>query len=657
MVSDRQWQVANLGFHQCAILQGTTPVDLDRGEVIHRFGDCELDVRLHELRRGGERRDVEPQVFKLLQYLIDNRERLVGKDELIEIIWQGRSVTDSSLSTAIKLARQAVGDNGRRQDFIRTVPRRGFRFVGQIESRQAPDARASEQISIAVLPFINMSNDSEQEFFADGITDDLITHLSKLDGLLVISRNSVFTYKGRTAKARQIAHDLSVKYVLEGSIRRAGGQIRINVQLIDAERDVHVWADIFDGAAEDVFSLHDDVMGRIVSALEITLSPEERAHLADPPTSDPAAYEFYLRAREAHYTHLAPPLQEALGLYRKAQNLDPAFADAYAGEAAACAWVMRYNLFQVLMPLPARQQAEEAISAALAADPGNVGALCARSSIQTTIGSHDEAILTARQAVGRNPNDAASRHTLAEALAVSGDIAGARAETEIALKLDPKPSTHDAFRVGQIFLFDRQYDRALEYFEDAIERDPEYFEAYNGIIAANAELNHLERAREAVEIRISQWPQYTWRAGWMHRQHWHADLLDRWTKAMRKAGAPDWPYGFQGDKHRQLTGEELADLLLGHRLEGKGQALDDFILDIDIDGRWRWRSKSWLGGSLDLTGQAWIEGDDWCFVWDGGLPQRPHRQLFYRNPSGSKAEKNEYIQLDVYELFWFSVVE
>ena len=198
--------------------------------MAYQFGDCELDPGLHELRRKGRVSAIEPKVFDLLLYLVENRDRMVSKDELNQRIWKGRFVSDASLSTCIKLARQAIGDNGKMQDYIRTVPCRGFRFVGSVEIR-GPSRRAispavidratesaglaqPDKPSIAVLPFENMSDDPEQEGFADGVAEDIITSLSKLSQLLVIARNSSFSYKGRAVNVQAIAEELDRKSVV-----------------------------------------------------------------------------------------------------------------------------------------------------------------------------------------------------------------------------------------------------------------------------------------------------------------------------------------------------------------------------------------------------------------------------------------------------------
>ncbi|MDP7547316.1 MAG: winged helix-turn-helix domain-containing protein, partial [Alphaproteobacteria bacterium] len=199
--------------------------------MAYLFGDCELDPGLHELRRARHAIAVEPQVFDLLLYLVEHRDRLISRDELNQKIWNGRAVSDWALSNCMKMARQAIGDSGKKQDYIRTFPRRGFRFVGDVEIHGPVDRAAGpasteteldvtapappDQPSIAVLPFENMSGDPGQQYFSDGITEDIITELSRYPDFLVIARQSTFRYRGKSINLRQVADDLGVRFILE----------------------------------------------------------------------------------------------------------------------------------------------------------------------------------------------------------------------------------------------------------------------------------------------------------------------------------------------------------------------------------------------------------------------------------------------------------
>jgi TolB-like protein len=223
------------------------------------FEDYALDTDRRELHRGPDVLSVAPQVFDLLAYLIRHRERVVSKDDLIDAIWNGRIVSDAALTTRMNVARSAIGDTGEKQHFIKTVPRKGFRFVAVVreEKEDKPDpvdpaahggARNQIQVpthrpSIVVLPFANLGGDPEQDYFVDGVTENLTTDLSRLRGSFVIGRHTAFTYKNKAVDLKQVGRDLNVDYVLEGSVQRGGNRLRVNVQLVDAETGSHIWAD------------------------------------------------------------------------------------------------------------------------------------------------------------------------------------------------------------------------------------------------------------------------------------------------------------------------------------------------------------------------------------------------------------------------------
>ena len=254
------------------------------------FEQFALDTDRRELRRGAEIVSVAPQVFDLLDYLIRNREHVVSKDDLISAIWNGRIVSDAALTTRLNIARGVVGDTGSEQRLIKTLPRKGFRFVGPVLEEQEPAAGAvadnpaepsraalalPDKPSIAVLPFQNMSGDPEQEYFADGMAEDILTGLSRHRWLFVIARNSTFTYKGRAVDVRQVGRELGVRYVLEGSVRRVGSRVRFTAQLVETATGNYVWGEKYDGEAEDLFDLQDRITEAVVGVLEPTIQLAE----------------------------------------------------------------------------------------------------------------------------------------------------------------------------------------------------------------------------------------------------------------------------------------------------------------------------------------------------------------------------------------------
>ena len=261
--------------------------------MIYLFGDISLNVDRQELRRGADLVSVEPKVLDLLLFLIRSRERVVSKDDLIVNVWHGRIVSESTLTSRITAMRHAIGDSGRDQRFVRTIARKGLRFVGEVREQHSGaeervplrvPAEALERLapilpekpSIAVLPFTNMSGDPDQEFFGDGLAEDVLTELSKFRWLFVTSRNSSFTFKGKTVDARQASRELGVRYVLEGSVRRAGMRVRVTGQLIDAATDSHIWAEHYDRDLADIFAVQDEITRAVAAAIGPAIVDAER---------------------------------------------------------------------------------------------------------------------------------------------------------------------------------------------------------------------------------------------------------------------------------------------------------------------------------------------------------------------------------------------
>ena len=257
-----------------------------------------LDTERRELRRGAELVALEPQVFDLLVYLLRNRGRVVSKDDLIDGVWAGRIVSDSALTTRLNAARKGVNDSGAAQRVIRTFARKGVRFVAEVTEHGTleavptapePSSALPDKPSIAVLPFANLSGDSEQEYFVDGVVEEIITALSRIRWLLVIARNSRFTYSRPVVDVKEVGRRLGVRYVLVGSVRKIRARVRIAARLIDAANGAHLWADRFDGSLENVFELQDKVAASVAGIIEPALQAAEAARSIWRPTSDLSA--------------------------------------------------------------------------------------------------------------------------------------------------------------------------------------------------------------------------------------------------------------------------------------------------------------------------------------------------------------------------------
>jgi TolB-like protein len=318
------------------------------------FEDCVLDTNRRELRRQSSLVAVEPQVFDLLVHLMRHRERVVSKDDLLAAVWHGRIVSESALANRVNAARGAIGDTGTEQRLIKTLPRRGVRFVGAVRednvdaTLRAPDppSSSSEKPSIAVLPFLNLSRGADTDYLVDGIVEDITTALSRNRGFFVIARNSSFTYRGASIDLKQVTRELGVRYVLEGSIRVSGDRIRLTGQLIEGVLGRHLWADKFDYTSGDPFELQDRLVERVVGAMAPQLEKAEMDRAKRELTSSPAAYDLYLRGLASWNRWSSDDNARALTLFYAAIEKDPDFATPY-GLAASCYQFAKANGWQL----------------------------------------------------------------------------------------------------------------------------------------------------------------------------------------------------------------------------------------------------------------------------------------------------------------------
>jgi TolB-like protein/tetratricopeptide (TPR) repeat protein len=313
-------------------------------DAIYRFGPFELRARTRELYKNGVRLKVRPQPFQILLALLARSGDIVSREELRRLLWSAETFVDfeHGLNTAIKELRGLLNDSAGEPRYIETLPKLGYRVivpVTQVASVHAPKAKeknATEPAaSVGVLPFVNLSADPENEFFADGITEDVITHLAKIKSLKVISRTSVMTFKKRNGGLREIGERLGTSTLLEGSVRQAGGRVRIVAQLIDCATDEHLWAETYDRDLTDIFAIQTDVALKIATALRAELSHDERSRVGRRPTDDLAAYELYLRGRNWFHQYTEEGYRRSILDYHAAIDRDPGFALAWASIAGA----------------------------------------------------------------------------------------------------------------------------------------------------------------------------------------------------------------------------------------------------------------------------------------------------------------------------------
>ncbi|WP_022720266.1 winged helix-turn-helix domain-containing protein, partial [Rhodopseudomonas sp. B29] len=485
--------------------------------MLYHFNNFVLDSGKRELRCGEQIVATEPQVFDLLELLIASRDRIVSRDDMLAKVWNGRIVSEATLSSRISAARAAIGDNGDEQKLIRTIARRGFRFVGEVreQAEAAPEPIAEtlprfEGPSIAVLPFANMSGDAEQDYFADGIVEDIITALSRCSGLVVIARNSSFAYRGRAVDVRTVGRELGVGYVLEGSVRRGGEQLRITGQLVDAESGAHLWADRFDGELGDVFTLQDRITECVVAAIEPTLHLAEarRLHVSAPAQLD--SYDMLLRASSLRNQFTPESLIEALRCLDDALALNPDYPSALA----ASAYCQALRHFQGWIT-PAGDHSAQAVARAWRAAelaPSDPQVLwMAAFAIWNMADDPEPARELFARSLSINPNSAT-------ALALSGWIETMRGDQQVgrvlidrALRINPRdPQGWFAFGALAICeIADRRFKEAVTWAERALAQNRRFTVALRVLIVALIQIGEPTRAREAAQRLIQLEPDFT----------------------------------------------------------------------------------------------------------------------------------------------------
>ena len=477
------------------------------------FGDHRLDVDRRELRRGGSAIELEPKVFDLLAFLVQHRDRVVSKDDLIRSVWNGRIVSDSAVTTRINAARRAIGDDGTAQRLIRTFTRKGVRFIGEVTEIPDPRPRAllepgeggpsvgrasiADKPSIAVLPFQNLSGDPAQDYFVDGMVEEIITELSRIRWLFVLARNSSFAYKGETVDVKQVGRDLGVDYVLEGSVRKAGDRVRITGQLIDAGTGAHLWADRFEGLLQDVFELQDKVASSVAGVIEPELQAAETARSARRPSPDLTAYDLYLRAYEM-FLSSARRIPEALGLLEQAITRDARYRPALALAALSCFALLRDSRSE--NPSLDRTKGIDFARRALEGSADDPGVLVNAAVALAYFGEDIGAMMAlVDRALAINPNFARGWHIAGLLRVWAGEPDSALRYLEAALGLSPRARIGtSANLIGLAHLFARRFAEAVPHLILAIQDDPSFPSPYRILAACYAHLDRLDDARDVV---------------------------------------------------------------------------------------------------------------------------------------------------------------
>ena len=515
------------------------------------FGEHLLDVDRREFRRRAELIALEPQVFDLLVYLVRNRDHVVSKDELLGAVWGGRIVSESTLTSRINAVRKAVGDSGEEQRLIRTVPRKGIRFVGivQEEPTSAPASSPAPRLSIVVLPFTNLSHDPEQEYFADAITDDLTTDLTQISGSVVIARSTAFTYKGKPIGVKQIGRDLGVRYVLEGSVRRAGEQVHVNAQLIAADSGAHVWAARFEANHWNLAEAQREITGRLAWTLNLELLEDVGRRIEQENTIDPDARDLVMLGWTWwHRPRSAATMREAQRAFERALEIDPRSVDARVGLAR----VLTVNLQGHFAPQAraAFQQegvrAERLLLEAIESDPNNPRARSTMGRLRRIQNRLAEARIEFETAIVLDPNDSFSHVQLAVTLLYLGEPAAAVPEAETALRLSPRDPQLWGYYwpLGWARLLLNEVDAAIEMLTRARAANPRNWHNHFVLAAALGLKGDLDGAKAALAGALERNPGVASLAGyrafhpWGNPQYW--TLFEKTAAVgLRQARFPD----------------------------------------------------------------------------------------------------------------------
>jgi TolB-like protein/lipoprotein NlpI len=514
----------------------------------------------------------------------------------------------------------------------------------EIASKEKMAFPLPDKPSIAVLPFVNMSDDAKQEYFSDGMTEDLITDLSKLSGLLVIARNSTFTYKGKAVKVKQVAEELGVRYVLEGSVRRAGDEVRINAQLIDAMTGYHLWSERYDGRIDKIFAFQDQINKKIVSALAVKLTGNEQELLVQKGTDNVAAHDEFLKGW-GHYLRLTPvDFVKAAASFKKAIELDPYYGRAHAALALVC-WTGTADL-ALLQGLAiswqeARLRSREYLQKAMK-QPTSI-AYNVSSQMYLYRRQHKEAISELERALSLDPNDPSCHQSMGFALSMAGRPKEAIEYVNRGMRLDPHNPARYLTLLGMAHFCMGEFAEAAALSEKALRLNPEnvgigvQLAAFYGLLSRDQEARAtLEAVRKKMKLRND-------RLEWIMFGYPFSDraVADRYVRGLLKAGVSGQPSGYlPAFKENQLTGEEIRGLLFGSTITQMTimESTDiRFEIDFKKNGEFTWR-----GANSSDSGKSRIEGDMICTQSQKNWWGLEDCATVFRNPSGKSEGKDEY---------------
>jgi len=417
-----------------------------------RVGEWLVEPDLNSITRANRKASVEPKVIEVLACLAGRPGEVLSKKQIMQAVWPDTYVSDEVLRYSISELRKAFNDDARNPRVIQTIARRGYRLIAEVSAGTGQESRGS----VAVLAFSDMSPARDQEYFCDGIAEEIINNLTRIKGLRVASRTSSFAFKSKPEDARAIGKTLGVATVLEGSVRKAGNQLRISAQLISAEDGCHLWSERYDRALKDIFAIQDEIARSIAATLKITLTPGESSAIGKAPTRDLEAYDYYLRGKQFFFQYKTKGIEFALKMYTRAAELDPAFVRAYAGISDCCSFLYMYA------------------------------------------GSHahhrEQADAMSRKAIDLAPDSAEAHASRGVACSLKKEYAASQSEFEKAIHLDP--TLFEAYYFCARVCFAQGDPRkAIQMYEKAMSVNPQDYQSPLLVAQIYADLGDEETAR------------------------------------------------------------------------------------------------------------------------------------------------------------------
>jgi TolB-like protein/Tfp pilus assembly protein PilF len=519
--------------------------------MLYFFGEYVLDTDRRELRRADRLISVEPKVFDLLSYLIEGRDRVVSKEALIDAVWLGRVVSESALASCINAARNAVGDSGESQRLIKTLPRKGLRFVGAVrednsltgpaQSSAAPTTPGSaldlpDWPSVAVLPFTNLGNDEEQQYFADGLAEDIITRLGRLKWILVCARNSSFTYKGRTIDVKQVGRELGVRYVLGGSVRRSVRRLRIGAELSEASTGLQVWAERYDVDLADFFGLQDQIAESVIAAMEPRLHAAEHRRFQSRSPDSLDAWGFVMKAMPHIWDWgSAQDIEVAQALLKRAIDIDPDYPRAnslFAWTQAALAQLGSADARDALGA--ARVMAQRAIQR----DSDDPWTHLAAGYVHMVSRDFDQAVNELTEAIELNPSLAFAHIVLGATYGYGGMPSEGLHHCGLAARLSPRDFTQavNFSAQGLCHFMAGRFAEGVEWERRAVELRPHFGSAWRTLAAAAGKVGNFDAATRALSEAKHLHPLLS--IAWVEKYHPIVRETDRaiYIEGLRAAG-------------------------------------------------------------------------------------------------------------------------